>query len=107
VIAVRSHDTSAAPLPGEVFLLQQRLFECSPWPTDEAQEAALVDPLTADDILQLVVRLSPEERQRLFRPIAAASKDVEAYGIQPPHKDEFSSDDAALEWESGGWENVG
>jgi hypothetical protein len=65
------------------------------------------DPLTADDILPLVVRLSPEERQRLFRLIAAASKDVEAYGAQPPHKDEFSSDDAALEWESGGWENVG
>lgn len=65
------------------------------------------DPLTADDILPLVVRLSPEERQRLFRLIAAASKDVEAYGTQPPRKDEFSSDDAALEWDSGGWENVG
>ena len=65
------------------------------------------EPLTADDILPLVARLSPQERMRLFRLIKSSGGDAAAYSAAPPQLDEFSSDQDPLEWEAGGWENVG
>ena len=64
-------------------------------------------PLTADEILPLVACLSPQERARLLRLIAAAPTPNEAYRLRPPSEDEFSSDEEPLGWEAEGWENVG
>jgi hypothetical protein len=64
-------------------------------------------PLTADDIIPLVAQLSPTERARFFRLIRAVGNDAEAYRVAPPAPNEFSGDEDALAWDSGGWENVG
>ena len=55
-----------------------------------------------------VERLTPQERVRLLR-LIAASPDVDSavYRAVPPGKDEFSSDDEPLAWDAEGWEDVG
>jgi hypothetical protein len=64
--------------------------------------------LTADDLLPLLVRLSPRERMRLLRLVEQASSDAGVYAAAPPKADEFSTDDEdLLAWEGEGWESFG
>jgi hypothetical protein len=65
-------------------------------------------PLTADDLLPLIAKLSSEERHRLLRlAFRHGATDADAYAAQPVTSDEFRSDDDALEWDADGWEGVG
>jgi hypothetical protein len=63
-------------------------------------------PLTADDLLPLIAKLSSVERRKLFRLIQKVGNDVEAYRAVPPAQDEFSSEEDTLAWDSDGWEDV-
>jgi hypothetical protein len=63
----------------------------------------------AEDLLPLVQELPPEERVRLARlvlqvPGSSPSSDVDAYRREPPHEDEFSTEDDPLAREGNGWE---
>jgi hypothetical protein len=63
------------------------------------------NPLTADDLLPLIAKLSNEERHRLLRlAFRQGSTDADAYAAQPVTPDEFGSDDDPLAWEAEGWE---
>jgi hypothetical protein len=64
--------------------------------------------MTVEELLPLVARLTPGERARLLRLIAASRDGIAAaaYAAIPPGADEFSSDENPLEWESSGWEEV-
>lgn len=65
-------------------------------------------PLTADDLLPLIAKLSTEERHRLLQLVFRQGRtDVEAYAAQPVQPDEFTSDVDALSWDADGWEGVG
>lgn len=65
-------------------------------------------PLTADDLLPLIAKLSSEERHRLLRlAFRQGQTDAEAYAAQPTTPDEFGSEEDALGWEAEGWEGVG
>jgi hypothetical protein len=62
-------------------------------------------PLTANDLLPLVARLEPQERQRLVQLITETSeRDASIYRITPPAQVEFSDDEASLGWDADGWE---
>lgn len=62
-------------------------------------------PLTANDLLPLVARLTPQERQRLIQLIAASSeRDASLYQANPPLPNEFLSDEESLGWDAEGWE---
>jgi hypothetical protein len=63
-------------------------------------------PLTADDLLPLIVKLSSAERRKLFLLIQRVGSDVEAYRATPPAQGEFSSDEDMLAWDADGWEDV-
>lgn len=63
-------------------------------------------PLTADDLLPLIVKLSSAERRKLFLLIQKVGSDVEAYRAVPPAQGEFSSDEDMLAWDADGWEDV-
>lgn len=63
-------------------------------------------PLTADDLLPLIAKLSPAERRRLFQLIQTTGTDIDAYRAMPPDRSEFSSDEDSLAWDAEGWENV-
>jgi hypothetical protein len=63
-------------------------------------------PLTADDLLPLIVKLSPAERRKLFLLIQKVGSDVEAYRAAPPAHGEFSSEEDMLAWDADGWEDV-
>ncbi len=65
------------------------------------------EPLTVDELLPLVARLSPKERVRLFRLVGAAAGDADTCQAAPPTAEEFASDEDALAWDAEGWENVG
>jgi hypothetical protein len=65
-------------------------------------------PLTADDLLPLIAKLSTEERRRLLHLVLRQGKtDAEAYAALPVQPDEFSSADEALGWDADGWDGVG
>ena len=66
-------------------------------------------PLSADDILPLVACLTPQERLRLLQLISVRPgvDDGDAYRVLPPTREEFSSDEKPLAWDSEGWEEVG
>lgn len=64
------------------------------------------EPITADDVLPLIAKLSPAERIRLFRLAKTVASDAEAYRASPPGKLEFGADDDSLSWDADGWENV-
>jgi len=67
----------------------------------------MAQPLTADDLLPLVARLAPGERDRLVHLIEAMSEsDASVYKATPPGRNEFSSDKEALAWDAEGWENL-
>jgi hypothetical protein len=62
-------------------------------------------PLSAEDILPIVACLTPQERGRLMRLIAAPlGGDAALYAAVPVDADEFGSDVDPLAWEGGGWE---
>lgn len=64
-------------------------------------------PLTANDLLPLVARLAPQDRERLARIISSASeRDAAIYATAPIRQDEFAVDDESLAWDAEGWENV-
>jgi hypothetical protein len=64
-------------------------------------------PLTAEDILPLVERLTPQERVRLLRLLSVQSRgDGAVYGASPPHPNEFDADDDVLAWDSEGWDGI-
>ena len=64
-------------------------------------------PLTANDLLPLVARLAPGERERLARLIADPSeRDASVYLLAPPRQDEFTSDQDTLAWDAEGWEGL-
>lgn len=64
----------------------------------------MAKPMNAEDILPLVAGLTPSERARLFRLIAALSgvNAAKVYAAVPPGRDEFSTDEEPLEWEADG-----
>ncbi|HEX7501356.1 MAG TPA: hypothetical protein VF524_13800 [Polyangia bacterium] len=67
----------------------------------------MAQPLTADDLLPLVARLAPGERNRLVHLIEATSEsDASVYEAAPPGRNEFASDEEALAWDAEGWENL-
>jgi hypothetical protein len=67
----------------------------------------MAKPLTADEILPLVKHLTPPERTRLIRLIAAAPEDdAGAYCSIPAKADEFTTDDELLAWDAEGWESI-
>ena len=68
----------------------------------------MAKPMNAEDILPLVAELTPSERARLLRLIAASStaNAAKVYSAVPPGHDEFSSDEEPLEWEANDWEDV-
>ena len=59
----------------------------------------MATPLTADDVLPIVAKLSREERRRLLDLL-----DAQAYVQQPVQPDEFSTDEKLLELDADGWE---
>lgn len=63
-------------------------------------------PLTADDLLPLIAKLSPAERRRLFRLIQKVGSDIDAYRATPPEPSEFSGGEDMLAWDADGWENL-
>lgn len=68
----------------------------------------MAQPLTADDLLPLVEKLSHDEQVRLAKLALHAARDVTrdaaAYGSSPVRSDEFSQDDDGGAWEAEGWE---
>jgi hypothetical protein len=64
------------------------------------------DPLTAQDLWPLVLKLPHDERIRLARlALKAAATDVAAaYQTAPTDAAEFGSDDEPLSWEGEGWD---
>ncbi len=69
-------------------------------------DSRMSQPLTADDLLPLIVKLSSAERRKLFLLIQKVGSDVEAYRAAPPAQGEFSSDEDMLAWDADGWEDV-
>jgi len=67
----------------------------------------MAKPMTAEDILPLVAGMTPRERGRLLRLIAASPSvsAAAAYTAAPPGTDEFSSDEDSLGWDAEGWES--
>ena len=63
--------------------------------------------LTANDLLPLVARLTPRERERLAHLIGATSeRDAAIYTAAPIRQDEFATNDESLAWDAEGWEDV-
>jgi hypothetical protein len=64
--------------------------------------------MTVEEIVPLIAGLTPGDRARLLRMIAASPgvSAAAAYKAVPPGSDEFSSDEDPLQWESDGWEEV-
>jgi len=79
-----------------------------PWMACLVHCRVMPAPLTAEDILPLVKRLTLPERTRLISLIGATSSgDASAYRSSPAPHDEFSSEEEPLGWDAEGWENVG
>jgi hypothetical protein len=70
----------------------------------------MAQPLTADDLLPLVAKLSHAEQLRLaqltLRAARDGSRDAAAYQSNPVRPDEFSQDDDSAAWEGEGWETA-
>lgn len=71
----------------------------------------MVLPLTAEDLLPLVEKLSHDEQVRLARLALRAardpSRDAALYRAKPVQPDEFSQEDEGGAWEGAGWEADG
>jgi hypothetical protein len=68
-------------------------------------------PLTAEDLLPLIAKLSSEERHRLLKLVLRqGGSDGDAYAAHPVTTDEFATDhdgDDPLAWDAEGWEGLG
>jgi hypothetical protein len=68
-------------------------------------------PLTAEDLLPLIAKLSSEEKHRLLKLVLRQDRsDSDADAAQPVTRDEFASDadeDDPLAWDADGWEGLG
>ena len=64
------------------------------------------DPLCAEDLWPLILKLPPAEQLRVAKLalVAATGDGASGYIGTPLHADEFSSDDGALAWEAEGWD---
>lgn len=61
----------------------------------------------AEDILQMIARLSHKERRRMFwLALGKWETDAQTYTRQPLFDDEFSSDEDNLSWNAEGWEDA-
>ncbi len=71
----------------------------------------MAQPLTADDLLPLVAKLSHDEQVRLaqlaLRAARDATRDAAAYRANPVRPDELSPDEDGASWEGDGWEAPG
>jgi len=64
--------------------------------------------LTANDLLPLVARLTPSERERLVHLIRATSeRDAAMYATVPVRVDEFTTADESLAWDADSWTEFG
>jgi hypothetical protein len=62
--------------------------------------------VTAEDIIPLIACLTPQERFRLLRLVAATPNfdPTSAYRAIPPAREEFSAEEEPLGWDAEGWE---
>ena len=71
----------------------------------------MAQPLTADDLLPLVAKLTHDEQVRLarlaLRAARDATRDADAYRRMPAGPDEFSQEEDNASWEGEGWEAAG
>jgi len=71
----------------------------------------VAQPLTADDLLPLVVKLPHDEQVRLaqlaLRAARDSTRDAAAYRTTPVRPDELSQDHEGASWEGEGWEAAG
>jgi hypothetical protein len=71
----------------------------------------MAQPLTADDLLPLVAKLSHDEQVRLVKLVLQAARDDDRdaaiYRQVPVRPDEFSQDDDGAAWDGEGWEADG
>lgn len=71
----------------------------------------MAQPLTADDLLPLVAKLTHDEQVRLaqlaLRAARDGSRDAAAYRATPVRPDEFSQEEDAGAWDGEGWEVAG
>jgi hypothetical protein len=67
----------------------------------------MAQPLTADDLLPLVAKLSHDEQVRLAQLALRAARDAAAYRAAPVRPDELSRDEEGASWEGEGWEAAG
>ncbi len=65
----------------------------------------MTQPLRAEDLLPLVLKLSQGERTRLAKlALAAPAGDAAAYRAHPVSPEELGSDEDGLGWEAEGWD---
>ena len=64
----------------------------------------MLHPLTAEEILPVLRRLSPRERLRLFKLAANTRTDAQAYQAIPVAPEEFATTEDPLAWDAEGWE---
>jgi hypothetical protein len=71
----------------------------------------VAQPLTAEDLLPLVEKLSHDEQVRLaklaLRAARDPSRDAALYRTNPVQPGEFSHEDDGGAWEGEGWEAAG
>lgn len=71
----------------------------------------MAQPLTADDLLPLVAKLTHDEQVRLAQLALRAARDgmldAAAYQAKPVRPDEFSQDEEGASWDAEGWEAAG
>jgi len=71
----------------------------------------MAQPLTADDLLPLVAKLTHDEQVRLaqlaLRAARDSTRDAAAYRATPVRPDEFSQDQEGASWDGEEWEAAG
>lgn len=71
----------------------------------------MAQPLTADDLLPLVAKLSQDEQIKLAQRVLHAAKDptrdAALYRATPVRRDELSQTEDGLSWDAEGWETDG
>lgn len=76
-----------------------------------AYSVVMAQPLTADDLLPLVAKLSHDEQVRLAKLVLRAARDAAGdaarYRATPVRSDEFSHDEDSGSWDGEGWEAAG
>ena len=64
--------------------------------------------ITADDVLPIAAKLALQERLRLIHLLTEQliTDDATLYNRVIPGRDEFSTDEELLSWETEGWEDI-